>query len=174
MSTTAERPMTERKTPPAAADTCCPVFDPAPWDETMHMWAERRFVKTTIPQALHIPLGLPGRMTRLMRKVEAAGAFPDAAAQLVLMRETSPWRSEILIAVTKEVPGLAVARLSGRFFTKVFDGPYRDTPKWITETDRTLARRGERARRHFVRYAYCPRCARKYGHNHGVVFAELV
>jgi len=149
------------------------VFDPAPWDFVVREWTNRLFVRATVPQVMHIPLGMPGRMTRLMERIAQAHAMPPAEEALVLMQEMSAWRTDVFIAVTQEVPGLASERISGTFFTMVFEGPYHDMPRWIAETDRELAERGKRALRHLVRYAYCPRCARKYGRNPGVVFAEI-
>lgn len=158
---------------PHLVEPCCPAFDRVPWDGTRHRWTGRLFARTTVPQILHIPLGLPGRMRRLMERIERAGAMPASDASLVLMRELSPWRSEILVALATEVPGLASVRLSGTFLTKVFDGPYRDAPVWMAETDAALAQVGERAQRHYLRYAYCPKCARRFGHNFVTVFAQL-
>jgi hypothetical protein len=160
--------------PPAESkDLCCPEFDPAPWDAVVRVWINKLFVRAKVPQVMHVPIGMSALMTRLMRQIERAGAMPPAADALVLMQEISPWRSDVLIAVTREVPGLSSELVSGTFYSKVFDGPYRETLDWIVETDRDLAARGKRALRHLVRYAYCPRCARKYGHNPGVVFAEI-
>lgn len=43
---------------------CCPKFDTAPWDEKLHQWQEKLFIKDSIPQVFHIPL--PGTINRVM------------------------------------------------------------------------------------------------------------
>jgi len=53
--------------------------------------------------------------------------------------DPSPWKSELYLAVAKEVPGAKNVALSGAFFTKVFDGPYNAVPKWIKEMDSQIA-----------------------------------
>jgi hypothetical protein len=173
MPTTVPGPSSDAGIRPILPDTCCPPFHPAPWDDATHSWVGRRFVRITIPQVMHLPIGITGRMRKLMASIEAAGAMPAPGDALVLMREKSPWESEVLVAVTKDVPDLAGVLLSGTFFSKVFDGPYRETPQWIARTNEALSARGQRAIRHYVRYAYCPRCMRKYGRNPGVVLAQL-
>jgi len=40
-----------------------------------------------------------------------------------------PWKSEIYVAVDKEVEGVRNTTLSGNYFSKVFDGPYSSVPK---------------------------------------------
>lgn len=154
-------------------EPCCAPFDPAPFEDTVHAWHDRLFATAIILAVAHVPVGMTAAVTRLFRLAEAAGAIPPAGDQLMLMHDPSPWRTELLVAVTKDVPGAAMERISGTFFTKVFDGPYRDVPKWIEATEATVAERGERAQRYFLRYAYCPKCVRKYGRNFCVVYAQV-
>ena len=35
---------------------CCPVFDPAQWNEQMYTWENKMFIRGTMPQILHYPL----------------------------------------------------------------------------------------------------------------------
>ena len=58
-----------------------------------------------------------------MQAIEAADAMdPD---RVILGDENSLWGAEVCIAVSKEVPSARMERISGTFFTKVFEGPYR-------------------------------------------------
>ena len=59
---------------PEAAETCCPRFDPEPWDEKEITWENRKFVKDRVRSFLHIPLNFPSVMMRCMAPIEAAGA----------------------------------------------------------------------------------------------------
>ena len=116
---------------------CCPKFDPEPWEGKEVTWKDKLFVRDTMPQIFHIPLpGSFGKtVTRMWKKIEDAGARPDDRDFLMLSSETSQWKGEIYINVTKEVPGVENVRLSGTYLTKVFDGAYNDVPKWIKATD---------------------------------------
>lgn len=160
---------TNTKTP------CCPRFDPAPWDQKTLVWEEKLFVKKTLPQFLHMPW--PGMLSRTIGTIwQAAGkaqAQPPTADFLWLAYDPSPWKSEQYIHVTREIPGFEHVRLSGTFLTRVFDGPYHHVPRWIKEMDRYLAAKGKRARKYYFYYTTCPRCAKLYGHNYVVVFAQI-
>ncbi|NYT04613.1 MAG: hypothetical protein GKC00_07910 [Candidatus Methanofastidiosa archaeon] len=77
------------------------------------------------------------------------------------------------MTVTKEVPNVKNVRLSGTFISKVFDGPYKDVPKWIKEMDRYLENKGKKAKKYYFYFTTCPKCAEYYGHNYVVTFAEV-
>lgn len=154
-------------------ETCCPLFDPAPWDGTTHVWKDRLFLKDEVHQVLHVPVDMKRVITRMCRTLTDAHAMPEAKDGLILCYDPSPWKSELLMSATREIPGAAMVRLSGTFFTKVFDGPYREAPNWLAATDASLAARGEASLKTYIHYAYCPKCAKKYGHNYGVTFAQV-
>jgi hypothetical protein len=75
--------------------------------------------------------------------------------------------------VTKDVPDAVMVRLSGRYLTKVFEGPYRDAGRWVKETEKFVADSGKQLRRLYFFYTTCPRCAKHYGKNFVVAFAEI-
>ncbi len=156
-------------------ETCCPEFDLTPWDETTHVWTDKRFIKETIPVFFHFPWPpMIGRLvTRMWKAVQDAGAAGEPSEVLLLNTDPSPWRSEWYVSATKEVPGADNVRLSGTFFTKVFDGPYSAAPKWIKQTEQRLAREGKKASKFFFHYTSCPKCAKRRGHNYVVTFAQL-
>ncbi|MFN0098539.1 MAG: hydrolase [Gemmatimonadaceae bacterium] len=154
-------------------DNCCPVFDPTPWDGTTHVWKDRLFFRRDVRQVMHVPIGMGRVITHMLREINDAGAIPDAKDWLMLAYDPSPWKSELLMSVTKEVPGGSMVRLTGTFFTKVYDGPYREVPHWIAATDALLASRNQKAIKYYFHYAYCPKCSKKYGHNYCVAFAQV-
>jgi hypothetical protein len=154
---------------------CCPKFDTVPWDEKTFQWTDKQFIKDTVPQIFHIPL--PGTIKRLMgrmwKKAQESNAAPEIKDFIAMAYDPSPWKSEFYIAVTKDVPGVDNVKLSGTFLTKVFDGPYNAVPKWIKEMDRLVASKGKETKKYYFYYTTCPKCAKKYGHNYVVAFAEV-
>lgn len=154
---------------------CCPKFDPSPWNEKEFLWKDKLFVKGSMPQIMHVPLpGTFGKtVAKIWKKIEEAGASPDIKDFIMLATESSPWRGEVYINAMKEVPGVENVRLSGTYATKVFDGPYNDVPKWIKEMDHYVAEKGKRVKKYYFYYTTCPKCAKKYGHNYVVAFAEV-
>jgi len=156
-------------------ETCCPPFNPEPWQEKTLVWDNKLFIKDSIPELFHMPWpSMIGKvMERMWKKTEAAGASGEAADFLCLAYDPSPWKCEYYLAVSKEVPNAENVKLSGTFVTKVFDGPYNSVPKWMKETDAYLAKQNKKALKYYFFYTSCPKCAKKYGHNYVVVFAQI-
>jgi hypothetical protein len=153
---------------------CCPVFDPNPWDEQTHNWIEKPFIRDYLPQLFHMPLpSMMGKVVgRMWKKAEDAGATPDMKDFLLLAFDPSPWKSELYMTVTKEVEGSENVILTGTFISKVFDGPYNHVPKYIKEFTVSLSSHGKKAKKLYFYFTTCPKCAKKYGHNYIVAFAE--
>lgn len=152
---------------------CCPRFDPAQWDEKTHTWNEKLFIQDDVRQLFHIPLNIAQVIGRMFKMVQDAGAAPKDEDFLILAYDPSPWKSELYMTTTKDVPDAKNVRLSGTFFSKVFDGPYNAVPKWIKKMDALLAAKGRKPKKYYFHYAYCPKCAKKYGHNYVIAFAEI-
>lgn len=154
---------------------CCPKFDTALWDNKQFEWKDKLFIKEDLPQIFHMPFPrMIGKMIgRMWGKAQAAKADPEIKDFLWLAYDPSPWKSENYIAVTKEVPDAENVKLSGSFMTKVFDGPYNAVPKWIKEMDAYVTSQGKKVQKYYFYYTTCPKCAKKYGHNYVVTFAQV-
>ncbi|MHC4236148.1 MAG: hydrolase [Planctomycetota bacterium] len=149
---------------------CCPRFDPAPWDEQEINWQDKLFVRDRVRSLFHVPLNFGRVMKKNTERIEAADALdPD---HLMLSHEDSLWGANVYIAVSKEVPGAQMERISGTFFTKPFEGPYSKASKWAREMTILLERRGRPPTKLYYWYTTCPRCAKAYGENYVVLVAE--
>lgn len=159
----------------ARSQECCPVVDPTVWDDKVYVWDRKPFIKDSVRQLFHMPLPWEvGRtMTRMWQTAQAAQAAPEQNDFLILAHDPSPWKSEFLMAVTKEIPGTENVQLSGTFMTKVYDGPYSAVPKWLEDMNRHLAGKGKSAKKHFFYFTTCPKCAKLHGHNYVVAFAQV-
>lgn len=150
---------------------CCEPFDPVPWQEKEINWDNKIFVKDHVTSFLHIPLNMGSKVTKNMELIEKAGA--KAPYQLMLSDEKSLWGADIYIDVAKEVPGAEMARLSGKFLTKVFEGPYQNSGKWAKEMMDYAASKGKTVKKLYFSYTTCPNCAKAYGKNYVVLFAKI-
>ncbi|MFC1898739.1 hydrolase [Chloroflexota bacterium] len=155
--------------------SCCPRFDPEPWDEKEIIWKDKLFVKETVVEFMHMPLVplFKKKVIRMWQKIEKAGAKPDMADFLMLTYDPSPWKGEIYMTVTKEVPDAENVRLSGTYLTKVFDGPYNSVPKWVKVMDDYVKEKGCKAKKYYFYFTTCPECAKIYGHHYAITFAEV-
>ena len=150
---------------------CCDPFNPEPWQDREITWSDKLFVKDHVTSFLHIPLNFGAKVVKNMKLIEAAGA--KAPYQLMLTDEKSLWGADIYIDVSKEVPGAQMATLSGVFLTKVFEGPYKNAGAWAKEMEAYVKGKGETLKKMYFSYTTCPKCAKAYGKNYVVLFAQI-
>jgi len=150
---------------------CCKPFNPEPWQDKEMVWDNKVFVKDHVTSFFHIPLNTGKKVLKNMKLIEAAGALPEV--QLMLFDENSLWGADIYINVSKEVSGAQIGKISGTFFTKVFEGPYGQTKKWVKEMDEYVKSKGKTTKKLYFSYTTCPRCAKAYGKNYVVLFAQV-
>jgi hypothetical protein len=151
---------------------CCPRFDPAPWDNQVFEWDNKKFIREKVFTFFFMPVNFGGAMRRLNQKVDNAGAtMPD---WLCLSDHTSNWNMDLYLAVDREIPGVENAALSGKFFSKVYEGPFRDTGKWTEEFKKSAKEKGFEIKKMYMWYTTCPKCAKKYGKNYVVIICSIV
>jgi hypothetical protein len=165
-------PKTQSKTERPSFTGCCPRFDPAQVQEGEVQWQDKLFVAEHVTSLFHIPLNMAWKVRHATGQIHAAGAEPTSRP-LFLGEEVSPFRSNIYIEATHYVPESEMMRLSGTFLVKVFEGPFRESRKWMAEMGELAASRGGRIERLFYGFTTCPKCASAYGENYIVMYAKL-
>lgn len=154
---------------------CCLKFNPEKWDHKKVIWKNKHFIKDSMFTIFHMPLPwvVGKKISRLYNMAMGAKVQPVKDKRLMLFYDHSAFKSELYMSVTKSVEGENNVTISGTFITKVFDGPYRNLPKFMKQMDEHLSETGKVAKKYYVHYAYCPKCAEKYGHNYMILFAEI-
>ncbi len=156
----------------APETNCCPPFTPEPWDNKTFEFEDKLFVRATTRNFLHIPLTMAGMITKTWKMIEDAGAnSPDEF--VLLSYDLSPWKSEHLFWVTKEVPGAEMVSMTGTFRTKVYEGPYKMVPKWCKDMEEQIQKEGKEVKKLYWFYTTCPKCSKHYGKNYLVAFAQV-
>jgi len=150
---------------------CCPRFDPKPWEEKEISFKDRLFLKDHVRSILHIPLNFDKIMVKNMEKIQAADAL--SPEPLMLSDEKSLWGADVYIAVSKEVPGALMEKISGTFLSKVFEGPYKNMGKWAKEMQGYVSSKGKELKKMYFFYTTCPKCAEYYGKNYTVILAQV-
>ena len=151
---------------------CCPIFDPTPWDDKILTWDNKLFIRDKVCTLLYMPLNFGGAMRRLNTKADKAGAqIPD---WLCLSDHTSAWNMDLYLAVDKEIPGTENVKLSGTFYSKVYEGPFKETDKWVKDFERTTKEKGIKTGKMYMWYTTCPKCAKVYGKNYIVILAKTI
>ncbi len=160
--------MDQEKSP---QDICCPPFNPENWDDKVIEWQDKYFVKDKVFTFLNMPIGFGKTMKRLDQKVRDANAsMPD---WLCLSDHTSVWNMNVYLAVDKIIPNAENVSLSGKFFSKVYQGPFSDTGKWVRDYAIKAQLKGFNIKKMFMWYTTCPKCAKKYGKNYVAIIGEV-
>jgi hypothetical protein len=134
-------------------------------------WKEKAFIKDSVFTLFYIPFNFGKVMKRLDEKVRGAGAtMPD---WLCLSDHTSKWNMDVYLAVDKEIPGAENTTLSGNFYSKVYEGSFKDTAKWGEDYKRLVKAKGLSIKKWFMWYTTCPKCAKKYGKNYSVIITRV-
>lgn len=150
---------------------CCPRFDSIPWQEKEVTWKDKLFIKDHVTSLFHIPINFGKVVVRNMNIIEKEKAYcPD---NLMLSDEKSLWGSDLYFAIDKEVPNVQLEKISGTFLTKVFEGPYQNMGQWIKDMTAYVASKGKEMKKLYFWYTTCPKCAKTYGKNYIVLFAQV-
>jgi hypothetical protein len=150
---------------------CCPKFDPTPWNDSFIEWSNKKFIRDRVCTFMYMPINFGSVMKRLMRMTKNADvSIPE---YLCLSDHTSMWNMNVYLAVDKEVPNAFNTQLSGKFYSKVYEGSYNQTGTWTKDFQATISSKGLMMKKMYMWYTTCPKCAKKYGKNYVVIIAEL-
>ncbi len=150
---------------------CCPPFDPTSWDDKIIDWDKKLFIRDKVKTFFYMPISFGKVMTRLNKQVTGAGA--EMPGWLCLSDHTSKWNMDVYLEVNKEIPGCENLTLSGKYYSKVYEGPFKDTGKWAVDFEKTTKEKGINTKKCYMWYTTCPKCAKVYGKNYTVFIAEV-
>lgn len=151
---------------------CCPRFNPAGWDETELHFKDKLFVKAKTRSIFHIPINMSSVFPKTISAIEKANA-KNADDYIVLSYDPSAWTGEHYFSVNKEVPGQKMVQMTGDYLTKVFEGPYKNAPKWEKQMKIFVKSKGKQLKKTYFFYTTCPKCAKFYGKNYIVAVSEV-
>ncbi len=150
---------------------CCPEFNPVNWDDKLLVWDNKKFIKDKVCTIFYMPMNFGSVMKGLDKIVKEAGAtMPD---WLCLSDHTSKWNMDVYLAVDKEITGADNTSLNGKFYSKVYEGAFKDSGKWCKDFDSIAKTKGYKTKKQFMWYTTCPKCAKKYGNNYVVILSEI-
>lgn len=150
---------------------CCPKFDPALWDGKTFEWVNKKFIKDKVFTLFYAPMNFGGVMKRVYEKAEKA----DAAIQdgMWLSDHISKWNMDLYVAVDKEVANAENVTLNGKFISKVYEGNFKETGKWMKDFENYANDNSVAVKKTFMWYTTCPKCAKKYGKNYVALVGQI-
>lgn len=152
-------------------ETCCPEFNPTPWDDKIIDWNNKLFIKDKVCTLFYMPMNFGKVMKRLDKKVSAANA--NVTDWLCISDHTSKWNMDVYLAVDKQVADAENITLSGKYYSKVYEGNFKDTGKWCKDYEEIVKSKGYKVKKWYMWYTTCPKCAKKYGKNYVVIICEI-
>ena len=150
---------------------CCPPFDPVPWEDKIFEWDKKKFIKDKVLTIFFMPVNFGQKMRKLDKLVTQAGATFQGA--MGLSDHTSKWNMDIYLAVDKEITGVENITLSGKYYSKVYEGPFNDTGKWCKDYEGITKSKDLTIKKWYMWYTTCPKCAKKYGKNYVVIIGRV-
>ncbi|MFA5032852.1 MAG: hydrolase [bacterium] len=150
---------------------CCPKFNPAPWDNKMLEWDNKKFIKDKVFTMFFMPINFGSVVKRMMAKIEKSGG--KALDWMGLSDHTSKWNMDLYVAVDREIPDIENISLSGKFFSKVYEGDFKDTGRWCKDFESQVKDKNLKVKKWYMWYTTCPKCAKKYGKNYVVIVGAV-
>jgi hypothetical protein len=155
---------------------CCPRFKPEGWNEQQLHFDAKPFVRVETRSLFHIPVNMGSVFSETFEQLLQEHAI-DEHQSIILSRDLSAWKSEHLFAITSSLaitdPNQELVHLSGDFYTKVFEGPYKNAPQWYEQLKDQVKSLGKQPKEIYFFYTTCPKCAQYYGKNYVVGFAHM-
>lgn len=150
---------------------CCNLIDPKKWDRKTINWRKKLFLKDSVSKLFHIPINMGSKISKNSRIIKKNGA--EKKEFLMLTDEKSMWSADIYIDVKKKIDGANMQRITGKFITRVFEGPYKNIPTWKKEMYSYAKSKNKKIKKIYFFYTTCPRCVKAYKKNYVVIFARI-
>ena len=150
---------------------CCPKFEPEPWQDKILEWKDKKFITTRVFTLLYMPVGFGNTMRKLDRAMRQTGA--ESPDRLCLSDHTSQWNMNLYLATDMDIQGYNTAIMSGRYYSRVYEGSFKDTGKWCKDFEESAKSKGYSPGKLFMWYTTCPKCAKKYGKNYVVILSRV-
>ncbi|MEI6088823.1 MAG: hydrolase [bacterium] len=152
-------------------DICCPEFQPELWNDKVFDWEGKRFIRENIRTFFYMPMNYGSVMKRIGKLFNKEGI--ELFDQICLSDHTSKWNMDIYIAIDNEIQDADNHILSGKFYSRVYEGNFKDTEKWTKDFSAKAIEKGYRVKKWYMWYTTCPKCAKKYGKNYVAVVGEV-
>jgi len=150
---------------------CCPEFNPGPWDKVVLEWNNKLFIKDKVSTFFYMPLNFGKVMIRLDKILKSSNtSCPD---YLCLSEHVSKWRMNMYLAVNQEIKDVENIKMSGKFYSKVYEGAFNKTGEWCKDFEKELQVNNYKMDKMYMWYTTCPKCAKKYGKNYVVILGKL-
>jgi hypothetical protein len=156
---------------PDQKQECCPKFNYTLWDNKIFEWNNKTFIQDKVFTLFYIPINFGSVIRKMIKKIEKA---EDKISEwMCLSDHTSKWNMDLYLPTSKEIPNAKNVVLNGKFFSKVYEGNFKEMGKWTQNFEGYVKHLGLEVKKLYIWYTTCPKCAKKYGKNYVVLIAKI-
>ncbi len=148
-------------------DNCCTKINPSHWDRKLFDFSNLNFVRIKSSLIFHVPY----RLHKVIKEVKTIIKHQESK-YLVLTQNASMFSSTHFMHVKSQNRMYKHHRIKGVFRAYVFEGEYKNIPKWKQSIKKEWAMKGLSIKEQFVYFTSCPNCAQKLGYNYVVIFTR--
>jgi hypothetical protein len=153
-------------------DKCCELVDKKDWEEKNFTWKNKPFVKKKYFALFYMPIGVDGVLKDLMAELHEKKLLSEEHP-VMLWRNEGLFGGEILVALKNDSPDYETVTLSGKYFSKFYEGKgYEDAGKWHKDFQETAKSKDLKLEEVLTYYLLCPGCLKKFGKMQTVIFGK--
>lgn len=150
---------------------CCPPFKSENWNDKTINWQDKKFIKAKVFTLFYMPMNFGSVIKKLDATVRSANA--EVEDWLCLSDHTSLWNMDIYLAVDKTIPNAENVTLSGKYYSRVYEGSFSNTKLWCDDFKAQAIKSGHSIKKWYMWYTTCPKCAKKYGKNYVAIIGKV-
>jgi len=150
---------------------CCPPFNHQEWQDKTLEWNDKKFIKAKVFTIFYMPINFGSVIKQLDQKIKRVDG--EVNDWLCLSDHTSKWNMDIYLAVNKNIPGAENVTLSGKFFSRVYEGNFKNTKQWVQDFNAKINAMNMKLKKMYMWYTTCPKCAKKYGKNYVAIIGNI-
>lgn len=150
---------------------CCPPFDYQEWQDKTFVWKNKMFIKAKVFTLFYMPINFGSVIKQLDKKIRRVNG--EVNDWLCLSDHTSMFNMDIYLAVDKNIPGANNVTLSGNFYSRVYEGDFKNTKQWCEDFTSKIKEKGKILKKMYMWYTTCPKCAKKYGKNYVAIVGNI-
>lgn len=150
---------------------CCPIFDPPPWDNQTFVWEQKLFIKDRVFAIFNMPFNFGKVISKLNKLAENSNC--ENCDSMILVDFNSMFGFDVYYAVNKPVSLAQNVQLDGTFYSKVYEGSFKDINDWRIDFEKHVGIKEREIEHLYYWLTTCPKCAKKYERNYVVLIAKL-
>lgn len=143
---------------------CCPPFNHQEWQDKSFVWKNKIFIKAKVFTLFYMPINFGSVIKQLDKKIKQANG--EVNDWLCLSDHTSMWNMDIYLAVDKNIPGVENTTISGNYYSRVYEGDFKNTKQWCEDFSLKVKEKGKKLKKMYMWYYFSMLISSTYLYNY--------